>query len=47
MSPTAATALSDLYVLMRISQEVNNEWKRPPGAANSILLSVTLFTGRV
>lgn len=38
-------APSDLYILIRIRQEVNNEWRSPSGAANSILLCVTFHSG--
>lgn len=48
MSPWPQPAPSDLYSLIRIRQEVNNEWRSPSGAANSILLCGTfhprLFT---
>lgn len=38
-------APSDLYNLMRIRHQVNNEWRSPSGAANSILLRVTFHPG--
>lgn len=38
-------APSDLYNLMRIRHQVNNEWRSPSGAANSILLRVTSHPG--
>lgn len=41
ISPSPQPAPSDLCSLIRISQEVNNEWRSPSGAANSILLCVT------
>lgn len=41
MSPQPQPAHSDLYILIRIRQEVNDEWKRPSGVINSILLCVT------
>lgn len=36
---------SDLYNLIGIRHQVNNEWRSPSGAANSILLSVTSHPG--
>lgn len=38
-------APSDLYNLMRIRHEVNNEWRSPSAAANSILLRATSHLG--
>lgn len=41
MSPQPRPAPLNLYILIRIRQEVNNEWKCPSGVINSILLCVT------
>lgn len=42
--PIAWPTPSNLYILIRIRQEVNNEWGSPSGAANSILLCVTFHS---
>lgn len=42
--PVAWPTPSNLYILIRIRQEVNNEWGSPSGAANSILLCVTFHS---
>lgn len=42
--PVAWPAPFNLYILIRIRREVNNEWGSPSGAANSILLRVTFHS---